>query len=85
MFTACTKKSSNEIKNLSAKTDYKFDLTYDNKNHQLLGTMKATITNYSGDSWKKIVINDWSTTPFYEKKAYLNYACNTTHHLCGRL
>lgn len=63
-----------DLDGLSAKTAYEFNLAYDSGDHQLTGTMKATIVNCSGDSWEKIVINDWATTPYYQTKAYANYA-----------
>ena len=59
--TACGNaegKTQMDIGGLSAKTDYVFNLEYDNENHQLAGKMKATIKNCSGDTWQKIVIND---------------------------
>lgn len=63
-----------QARDLSAETDYVFRLAYDRENHLLNGNMKAMIKNCSGDSWNKIVINDWATTPYYEEKAYLGYA-----------
>ena len=76
LLTACGGETSKKIefKGLSAKTEYEFDITYDNVNHELKGAMKATIKNCSGDTWDKIVINDWATTPYYEEEEYDNYA-----------
>lgn len=96
LLTACTSKSSKKksveknldaVEDLSAKTAYEFNLAYDSKNHQLAGTMKATITNCSGDSLNKVVINDWATTSYYAEKNFPDYAptdfSNTTITIAG--
>lgn len=50
---------------LSAETGYVFDITYDDSEHTLSGSMIAEVKNCSGDDWKQICFEDWTTNPNY--------------------
>lgn len=61
------------VDGLTAETSYTFNLVYNNDDQTLSGTMIANVKNCSGDAWKDIVFEDWTTTPFYTARAYQNY------------
>lgn len=56
------------VEGVAAKTKYVFDLKYDNKTNKLVGNMKATIQNCTGETWSSLEFQDWATNDYYVQR-----------------